>query len=487
MMNIIGRKRELRVLQEVYDSPQAEFVAVYGRRRVGKTHLIVQFFNSKTCFFLYVVGMKDGSLTDQLRHFTQAVFSTFNPGLALPDYYFNSWDAALAQLTTLINNVQKKRKIILFFDELPWLATPRSKLLQSLEYHWNRHWVHDKRLKLVVCGSAASWMLSKIVYNKGGLHNRITRSIRLEPFTLSESKSYLHHLGIRYNNRQTLEIYMAIGGIPHYLRLLKPGLSPAQNISSVCFQPQGGLKEEFNQLFVSLFEESAAYEEIILLIAAKRRGLSRAEIIKSAKLSKDGGRLTTRLKELEEAGFIMSHIPWKQEQGIYYKVIDEYVLFYLSWIKHIANKKISRDYWQSCANSPAYYAWAGLSFEAVCEKHLEAIRKAIAIPDDSVAYSWQYFPKKEKDEEGAQIDLLFDRKDQIVTICEIKYTEKPFSIDKEYASRLLTKINVYRKQTDCKKEIFVAFISASGLKPSLYSVDLVTNEATLEDLFAESG
>jgi AAA+ ATPase superfamily predicted ATPase len=485
-VNIIGRKKEVRLLQEAYNSPQAEFVAIYGRRRVGKTHLIVQFFEAKTCLFLYVVGMKDGSLTDQLRHFTQAVFSTFNPGLTLPDYHFRSWDDALAQLTTLISNVQKKRKIILFFDELPWLSTPRSKLLQALEYYWNRHWVHDKRLKLIVCGSAASWMLSKIVHNKGGLHNRITRSIRLEPFNLSESKCYLHHLGIRYNNRQTLEIYMAIGGIPHYIRLLKPGLSPAQNINMVCFQPQGGLKEEFTQLFVSLFEENAAYEEIIQLIAAKRRGLSRSDIAKSAKLSKDGGRLSTRLKELEAAGFIVSHIPWQKEHGIYYKVIDEYVLFYLTWVKHTANKKISRDYWQSCASSPAYYAWAGLSFEAVCEKHLYSIRKALSIPDDSFAYSWQHFSRQGKEENGAQIDLLFDRKDHIVTICEIKYTEKPFLIDKEYANRLLIKINTYRKQTDCKKEIFVAFISASGLKPSLYSVDLVTNEATLEDLFSES-
>lgn len=428
--------------------------------------------------------MKDGSLLDQLRHFTQAVFSTFNPGLALPDYHFRSWDDALAQLTTLISNVQKKRKVVLFFDELPWLSTPRSKMLQALEYYWNRHWVHDKRIKLIVCGSAASWMLSKIVYSKGGLHNRITRTIRLEPFTLSESKAYLHHLGIRYNNRQTLEIYMAIGGIPHYLRLLKSGLSPAQNINTVCFQAQGGLKEEFAQLFVSLFEERAAYEEIIQLISTKRKGLSRTDITRLATLSKDGGRLTTRLKELEEAGFIVRHVPWKQEHGIYYKVIDEYILFYLAWIKAITNKKIGRDYWQSCANSPTYYAWAGLSFEAVCEKHLDPIRKALSIPDDSLAYSWQYFPKN-KEENGAQIDLLFDRKDSIVTICEIKYTEKPFLIDKEYANRLLKKINVYRKQTRCEKEIFIALISASGLKPSIYSTDMVTNEATLDDLFAE--
>ena len=482
-MNIIGRKKEQQLLRDAYNSKQAEFLAIYGRRRVGKTHLIVEFFKSKTCLFLYVVGMKEGSLVDQLRHFTQAVFSTFNPGLALADYHFRSWDDALAQLTTLMSNVQKHRKIILFFDELPWLSTPRSKMLQALEYYWNRHWSHDKRLKLVVCGSAASWMLSKIINNKGGLHNRITRTIRLEPFTLTEAKNYLHHLGIRYSNHQTLEIYMAIGGIPHYLRLLKSGLSPAQNINAVCFQSDGKLKEEFRQLFASLFEESTGHEELIQLIAAKRKGLSRSEIAKVAKLSKDGGRLTTRLKELEEAGFIIGHIPWKQEHGVYYKVIDEYTLFYLAWIKPIVNKKISRNYWQSCAGSPAYYAWAGLSFEAVCEKHIDAIRKALSIPDDSVAYSWRHLPQKGAEEDGAQIDLLFDRKDRIVTICEIKYTEKPFVIDKDYAKRLLTKVNVYRKQTHCKKEIFIAFVSASGLKPSLYSVDMVTNEASLEDLF----
>lgn len=479
-MKIIGREKEQKRLLEAFNSQKAEFIALYGRRRVGKTFLIKNFFEKQKCTFVYVTGMKDGDFKEQLQNFAEALKQAFVPGLETP----KNWREAFTIFRELSEKMAAKEKIVLFLDELPWLATKRSQLLQALDYHWNRYWSHDPRMKLIVCGSAASWILDRIIYNKGGLYNRVTYQFRLEPFTLKETKEFLKANKVNFNNQQVLEIYMATGGIAYYLSKITKGLSAAQNIDELAFRKQGVLYQDFEKLFSSLFDHADIYSDIVKIIYENRYGINQEELFKhSAKLS-SGGRAKEKLKNLEEAGFIISFLSsGHKKRGIYYRLIDEYLSFYLKWIEPIKKypKKFSKVSWLNLRATPGWKSWAGYTFETICMKHIDQIRATLGLEGLVNAYTWKYAGKK--DEKGAQIDLLFDRPDDSITICEIKYTDEPFKMDKEYNKNIQNKIDVYRKITKTKKQIFLAFIAAAGIKNTVYSEEYVSQVITLNELF----
>jgi len=392
---------------------------------------------------------------------------------------------ALEMLTNAIEQSRKKKKVVLFFDELPWLVTKKSRFLQALDYYWNTKWSNNKRIRLIVCGSAASWIIKNIVNNRGGLHNRITAQIRLEPFSLNETKSFLKYRKINLNDKQILSIYMVMGGIPHYLNQIEKGLSASQNIDNICFTKNGILFKEFNNLIPALFSEFEIYEELIRLIATQRYGIERSGLIKKSKFS-SGGRFDQRLLELEEAGFIISFKPYShKKRGHYYRMIDEYTLFYFNWIEpikdSIRHQNKPRGYWENRSQSASWKSWSGYAFEAVCYKHIEKIRSALNIPVTANVGTWRYSPRKGSEEKGAQIDLLFDRDDGIVTICEIKYTDTVFELDKQYTNNLLNKIDVFKKQTKMDKQIFIAMITSNGIKQNMYFKEIISNQATLAD------
>lgn len=484
---IIGREKEIAILQNKLLSQSAEFIAVYGRRRVGKTYLIKQFFNKRNVILFEQTGLNKGNLQEQLRIFTESLSSAFYNGakMALP----KNWMDAFHQITLAINNIYKNEQVVLFFDELPWLATRRSSFLVALEHFWNVYWTYRKRLILIVCGSAASWMLENLIYTKGGLHNRITARIPLQPFNLGETKEYLKYLGVSLNHQQILQIYMAMGGIPHYLKNIRKGLSAAQNIDMICFQKNGLLFDEFDMLFHSLYEEPETYINIIRAIAKKPKGISREEVIKTTKIT-EGGYLTTRLRSLEEAGFIGGFLPLsKAKRGVYYRVIDEYVLFYLTWVepfREVAKRTIISDahYWELAIKKPAWLTWTGQAFEAVCFKHANIIRRKLNIEHIAVICSdWQYHPEKNSKERGAQIDLVFDREDGCTILCEIKYSDKPYTITKEYIEQLRKKEAIYKEKTKSKKQIFWVLIAANGATENQHLKDIINDVITLEDLF----
>jgi uncharacterized protein len=488
MNSIVGRVGEQNKLQKCLDSTSSEFVAVYGRRRVGKTFLIREFFTQNECVFFHLTGIKGGSLKKQLKEFSKELGRVFynNMELKAP----SSWVDAFELLTSSINKLESTRKVVLFFDELPWLASPKSGLLSALDYYWNRYWVSINHLRLIVCGSSASCIINKIINDKGGLHNRVTFRIKLEPFSLAETAAYLHHRGVKFNQKQILETYLILGGIPFYLRYIENGFSVAQNINQLCFRESGPLFDEFKQLFSSLFSESTSYMELMRIISKYSNGISRHELEAKIKLSYKGGGLSEKLKNLETAGFITSLLSQGYaRKGLYYKTIDEYTLFYLRWVAPIRSQLTKKDganlYWSERTNTPEYNSWAGYAFEAICYKHLGCISKALHVPPGSIINSWKYVPKKGSKDQDAQIDLLFDRKDDLVTLCEIKYTKSPFVIDKNYAGVILNKIAVYQKLTTTNKQIVFAIISANGLKSNMYSRELITGIVTLNDLFAE--
>lgn len=485
MATIIGRESELMQLKRFYHSKKAELLAIYGRRRIGKTFLIQSKFAKEDCVFFHNTGLKNGSLRAQIENFTRVMGKTFYEGAELR--LKNTWLDVFDQLTVTINKIDKKKKVVLFFDELPWMATTRSQLIQALDHYWNRYWSTDPRIKFIVCGSSASWILDKIVNNTGGLYNRLTYQIELKPFSLNESQAFLASNGIKLTHDQVLQLYMVMGGVPLYLDQIRKGLSAAQNIDEICFTKQGMLFNEYHKLFASLFKRHEIMEELVGIIAKYQYGILQTDLMRLSSKSV-GGRLTKRLKELENAGFIESFISYQhKERGIYYRIIDEYTLFYLKWIQSVIHSVKRHDkekgYWLSKQKSPAWENWAGYSFENICYKHMSEIRKALKIDPEAEVGSWRYVPRAGTQKTGAQINLLFDRNDDVITICEIKYTSRPYVINKQQAQILLNKVNVFKEQIHSHKQIFIVLISAHGLKQTMYSEELITGLITLMDLF----
>jgi len=377
---IVGRASEIKILKETLKSSESEFLAIYGRRRVGKTYLINKFFSGKGTYF-EVTGQKDGLLQDQLEIFINAYSKYFYEGLQLRTPV--SWREAFQLLDNKIQSSPKSKKFVIFLDELPWLASRKSNLMQVIDHFWNSIWSKMPNVILIVCGSAASWMIDRLINAKGGLYNRLTKVIHLQPYSLKGTQEFLHHKGIDLKPMQILDIYMAFGGIPHYLKQIRKGKSAMQNINDVCFQEDGVLYTEFNRLFDSLFDHSDTHKSIIREIGSKREGISRDDLIEKTGI-KSGGRLNKRLEELESSSFIQSYVPLgKKRKDKFYRISDEYTYFYLKWIEHLVERGASggRAYWKTQSKTQSAITWKGYAFEMVCYKHIDQIRAALDLEE----------------------------------------------------------------------------------------------------------
>jgi len=480
---ITGRLDETRILEKAFHSADPEFIAVYGRRRVGKTFLIREFYEDSICFEL--IGVHEASLKVQLGNFAQSLKTAMGIGI-LPQAPVTWFDAFshLGQFLESFKQKQNTGKRVVFIDELPWLNTPKSNFLAALEHFWNGYGSKQSNLILVVCGSAASWMIQKIVNSKGGLHNRLTRQIRLLPFTLSETESFLKSRGVVLTRYQIISLYMVMGGVPFYLRQAEPGLSSAQIIDKVCFSKDGVLRNEFEKLFASLFDQSDQHTRIVEVLRQNRSGMSRNLILSSAKIQ-SGGTASKILEELEESGFIASWIPFgKKSNDIIYRITDEFTLFYFDWIKPLGKRDPGEGYWMSRQNDPGRRAWAGYSFEGICMKQLQKIKNALGIGMVETFHGpWHYIPPKNAEGTGTQIDLLIDRKDATINLCEMKFSESEFTVDADYAKLLRQKKEVFKNVTKTRKNIFITMITTFGITDNSWSNDIVSNSLTIECLF----
>ncbi len=478
-MAIIGREKELTVLDRLWQSQKAEFLAVYGRRRVGKTFLIHQFFKDKGTYF-EITGSKGATKKVQLRNFNRALRALFGGS-----YDFQDWDDAFDVLFQHIQQMDPSKKFIFFIDELPWLASPKSGFLPALDHLWNRYLSRIPNILLVVCGSAAHWMIKKIIQDKGGLHNRLSAQIRLEPFTLEEAEAYVKAQNIEFDRKQFTELYMAVGGVAKYLSDLPQGKSTSQIINDYCFQQQGLLFSEFDKLYESLFDNSKKHIHVIRALAKKPQGgLKHSDLLKAASML-PGGSSTAVLEELEEAGFIMSQTAFgKRSRERVYRLVDEYSLFYLRWIDPIKENVLRHfdpDYWNKQYGTSAWYQWAGHAFENICLKHSFKIKKKLGISGVTTTEShWQHFPSG-KGGKGAEIDLVIDRADSCINLCEMKFSKDIFTLDKDCAQNLENKRNVFKEQTQTKKTLFTTLITSFGHKNTSYISNLT--EVTLDDLF----
>jgi hypothetical protein len=397
----------------------------------------------------------------------------------LPD--FRTWDDALSYLTGLVEAreaAHPEQPIVLFFDELPGLAAPKSRLLESLDYYWNRSLSRVASVKLVVGGSAASWMLRRIVLAKGGLHNRITRQIRLEPFTVREARTYLASRQIRLKSVELLQLYMALGGVPYYLSLVPRGQSVAGAIGALCFERAGPLQAEFANVLASLFSDHEGHAAILRALAKRKEGRTRDELVEATERT-SGGSLNRRLQELEEAGFIARVEPYgKKVKSALYRVIDEYTLFYLKWIEPAPKGILARGgarHWQAMSQTAGYAAWAGYAFESICLKHARELESALGIENLVTAVgSWRFLPSgRTPHRMGAQIDLLFERRDGVINLCEMKFSTEPFVVTKAYARELRDKIALFEAQTKTKKRVILTLVAPLGLKRNAWSEGLI--------------
>jgi hypothetical protein len=472
MEHIIGRKEEIAILQALRQSPKSEFVAIYGRRRVGKTFLVRTVFEGQLSFQL--TGVARSNLKQQLRNF-QDVLQGFDPkaGKKPP----KTWFDAFVSLRAYLEKCPPGKKVV-FLDELPWLDTPQSGFVSALEHFWNS-WASARRdILLIVCGSAAAWIIKKLINDRGGLHNRLTERIILQPFTLAETEAFLREKKARYDRYQLIELYMTMGGIPFYLENVRTNCSVAQNVDRMFFTPGGLLATEYENLFRSLFDRHEKHTAIVEAIAQKAKGLTRKELLEMTKLP-NGGTTTTLLEELTQSGFIRQYLPFgKGKREALYQLIDPFVLFYLTFLK--GSRTSGAGAWMAQLDSPKWQAWSGYAFEYVCLQHIESLKKHLGIGGVYAEIStW----RSKTSEKGAQIDLLIDRKDRVINVCEMKFSTAPYTITKAYADQLRHKMQAFKSETGTKKTLLLTFVAAHGLAPNDHATQLVHDALDMNALF----
>lgn len=471
---IIGRKKEQQLLLSLTEKEEPQFCVVYGRRRVGKTYLVRETFHYQFAF--QHTGVAQGNYRQQLSAWRNSLRQAGLEKCNLPKTWFEAFD----MLKILIDQLPSGKKVI-YIDELPWMDTPKSNLISALELFWNG-WATaraQKDIVLIVCGSATSWITKKLLKNKGGLRGRLTEKLMLHPFTLAECELYAQAQGLAMERRDVLETYMILGGIPYYWSFLKRGYSVAQNTDALFFAEDAPLRDEFEALYHVLFRNPTNYMKVIDILSKRRMGTTREEILRQSKLE-DGGTFTTILEELEQCGFIRKYLPFSgQEQGALYQLIDNYTLFYYYCIRK--NAFNDEHYWIHTANAPEHNTWMGLAFERVCLQHIQQVKRALGIEGViSNVCSWR--AEATADHPGAQIDLVISRGDNVVNLCEIKYSKEPFVITQDYAEILQQKQSVFRQVTHATATIHLTLISTFGLKHA-GQWNMVQRELSMEDLF----
>ncbi len=477
METIIGREEEKKILTDALQSKDAELIAVYGRRRIGKTFLIRNHYYKQLVFEL--TGIHEASMKNQLHNFSLALQDAMR--ISVEPAAPANWIDAFRLLSNHLKTVLRKDPIVVLFDELPWLCTPKSGFLQAFAHWWNTWATRHPLLKVVICGSAASWIIRNIINDRGGLHNRVTQRIRLLPFTLTETERFLHHHGLRLDHYQMLQLYMAMGGIPQYLKQVQKGESAAQAIDKLCFTKNGMLKTEFDDLYQSLFAHAENHEAVVRALSKKAKGMTRAEIIEACGFT-TGGWTTELFDELEQSGFITQYIPFNRTvRDTIYKLSDEYSLFYMKFVE--GARATGAGTWLRFSKTQSYTSWSGFAFETVCQKHTDPIKRALGIAGVYTEVSaWRYVPKR--GEKGAQVDLLLDRADHCINLCEMKFSTGEFVIDKKYAGEIDSKVQVFKEQVKTRKTIFPTLITTYGTRKNEHYTGRIQAEIKMEDLFS---
>ena len=468
----IARERECSELKRCLESNRSELAIVYGRRRVGKTYLIENFFENK--FDFKFVGTRNQNTRVQLANFARTLkrFSGQSVGT------LKTWSDAFFALEEYLETLPKDSKKVVFFDEMPWIDTKRSDFVSALEYFWNSWAVSQRNIFFVGTGSATSWMIDKLISNKGGLHGRITARIHVSPFTLNEVEKYLRGLGCRWDRLQILQSYMLLGGVPFYYSQVEPDDSLGQNIDRLFFRDDGALRVEFDELYPALFSNSDIYVSVAKLLCENKAGLTYKEIAKGVKI--EGGKLSKVLKNLERCDFIEKWVQYghKKHETIY-RIVDFFTIFYHKFVE--PNNSRDEQWWAKHMNEQSVTSWMGLSFELVCMLHHQQIKRALHIDTISTSIStWHQIGDGNK--RGAQIDLIIERGDRTIHVCEMKFSRGKFTISKDYEERLMNREALFQAATKKDHTIVHTFVTTYGVTDGKHK-SIVHSEVTMDDLF----
>ena len=478
-LQVIGRKKEIEELNNLYNSNKSEFVAIYGRRRIGKTYLVDETFKGRITFrhagLSPVDDNKKGMLKAQLEHFYYSLLLQGMKKSKKPE----TWLEAFYMLEKLLEEKDDGRRQLIFLDELPWLDTPRSGFITAFEGFWNTWGCHRDNLMVVVCGSANSWILDKLINNHGGLYNRVTYEIKLAPFTLNECEKFYIAKNVKLSRYDIAQSYMIFGGIPYYMGYFQSGMSLAQNIDNIIFSKHGKLKDEYHRLFASIFTNPEIMKKIVGLLYSRNSGYTRNEIIEMLGQN-DSGTLCRSLNALISSDFVIKYTPFGKGKREHYKLVDPFCMFYLHFVDK--QKKLEENFWQQNVTSPQITSWRGFAYENICFNHIMQIKNALGIR--GVITNHSAWSKRSDDETGTQIDLLILRNDNVVNMCEIKYYGDNFVVNKDYYHVLLHRQELLAKEISPKFSIHNTLITTFGLTYNEYS-GIFTNVITLDDLFSE--
>ncbi len=478
MNTIIGRKKEINELERLYNSERAEFVAVYGRRRVGKTFLIKQALKDRFTFQHTGVSPVEqegdkNRLKTQLESFYYSMLSHGLEGYKQP----KTWMEAFFQLEQLLVKLDDGSRQVIFIDELPWMDTPRSGFISAFESFWNG-WCNGRdNIMLIVCGSATSWILGNLSRSKGGLYGRLTCEIKVSPFNLGECEEYFENEGIELSRYDILQSHMVFGGIPYYLSYFRKGYSFEKNTDQILFGSKPRLMDEFNRLFRAIFTNADDCKKIIRYLATRNYGFTREEIATATSLPLGGG-LTDTLTSLVESDFIIRYSPYGKGTSIYYKLVDNFCLF---WLKYVEPNQKFASFMNDNATSGIMKYWRGVAFEQVCWQHIPQIKRALEI--GGVRSSISALNQRGDDEvEGTQIDMLIIRDDNIVNLCEMKFSSSPYSIDKEEEQKLLHRVETLKTTLSSRKTVHLTLVTTYGIVPGKHS-GKIQEVVVADDLF----
>lgn len=470
MEKLVGRTSESEKLQEYFDSGKSEFIALYGRRRVGKTFLIRSFFKDK--FDFYATGVIDGSRRTEMETFHTALQRYGYKGKKA-----TSWIEAFNQLADLLEkkNTNPKRRLVVFIDELPCFDTPHSGFLQALDLFWNSRASWIDNIYLVICGSATSWMMRNIVNNRAGLHKRTTHTMHLRPFSLAQTEEYFKYRKFSWPRISILQIYMVLGGIPYYLSLLDSKKNVPDNIDSLFFSSEPELENEYQRLFKSLFKNADVYMEVIRVLSTRRDGYTRSEIAKELKIA-DNGHLCAIMDDLEHCDFVRRYNNGSLKKNGIYQLIDFFSLFYYKFgIRRITDE----HFWRNTLGTPEQNNWYGLTFERVCLWHTREIIRGLRM--DAIRHEY-YAWRSRNSNPAVQIDLIIDRADGIATICEMKYSKDDYTLSEKEYRNIMRRMDVFQKESGHKGGVQACIITTYGLIKNMYS-EISTVPITMNNLF----
>ena len=471
MRDLIGRENEQKRLMSHFSSNKAEFIALFGRRRVGKTFLIKSMFESEFAF--YATGMQNGDTAAQINNFNNEIVSFGGGELKAA----SNWSEAFNNLYNLISNKANKSKKVIFLDEISWMGMANPGFISALDFFWNR-WISSRDdVLLIICGSATSWIMDNIVNDTGGLHNRLTDHVQLEPFTLRECEELFKDKGIFIPRYQILELYMIFGGIPYYLDFFEADRSLAQNVDRLYFESGAPLKNEYDNLFKALFKNAESYIKVVEVLASKRKGMSREEISVASKL-KSGGTFSKIISDLISCGFVQEYLAFgKRKRDRLYRLVDPFAFFHLTFSDK--QKRFAENFWLHYSTTPAHSAWSGYAFELACLLHLKQIKSSLGISGVlTEASSW----RSHLSSPGTQIDLVLDRSDKIIHLCEMKFASTEYMVKKSYSEELRRKKAVFITETNTKKAAHTTLVTTYGLMKNEYSSEVLF-QLTINDLF----